>query len=194
LRSPYHAKDPEVLDYPEDWFEPLERDGKVWRGNRIFRGTPLEPSEVPHRFKTKTRADRLPDMFTVQAGFMVSDILRDKIEELEPGVHRFFDAEITAKGGEKPAKRYWLFQICNLVDAIDEEKSVLRIIEGTRTYIPTGMGQGVKAKIVIHKELVEGMCIWMDKRFTEFFMSDELFEFVRKNKLTRLESRNVIAE
>jgi len=194
LASPYHAKDPEVLDYPDDWFDVRERNGKFWRGNKIQIGTPLDPSEVPHRFKTATRADRLPDMFDMPAGFMVSDVLRDKIEELEPGVHRFFEAEITAKGGEKPAKRYWLFQICNLVNAIDGEKSVLSMIEKTDIYSRWGVGEGAEARIVLRKEAIEGMCIWMDERFSEFFMSDKLFEFIRKNKLTRLDSWEVFTE
>ena len=195
LRSPYHAKKPEALDLPDDWYEPMERRGRLWGGNRIFIGTPLDPSQVPHRFKTETRADRLPDMFDCLAGFMVSDVLRDKIEELEPGVHRFFDAEITCKGGEKPAKRYWLFQICNLVDAIDEEKSNLFTVKtGFKAYRRYGLGPGAEPRLVFRKEAIEGMCVWMDERFSDFFMSDELFEFIRKNKLTRLDSWEVFAE
>ena len=195
LRSPYIAKDGEVLDYPEDWSKPSERKGRVWRGNKIYRGAPLEPSEVPHRFKTATRADRLPDMFDIPAGPMVSDVLRDKIEELEPGVHRFFDADITCKGGEKPAKRYWLFQICNLVDAINEEKSILFTIgNGFKIFQRYGLGPNVEPKLVFHKEAINGMCIWMDERFSGFFMSDELVDFIRKNKLTRLETWEVFAE
>lgn len=195
IRSPYHAKDGEVLDYPENWFEPTERRGRLWRGNRIYRGAPLEPSEVPHRFKTKTRADRLPDMFAMPAGYMVSDVLRDRIEELEPGVHRFFDAEITAKGGEKPAKRFWLFQICNLVDAIDEEKSVLLTVgNGFKGYRRYGLGEGVEAKMVLRKEAIQGMSVWLDERYGAFFLSDELFEFIRKNRLTRLDSWEVFAK
>jgi len=195
LRSPYHAKDPEVLDYPDDWFEDTERHGRVWGGNRIFRGAPLDPSEVPHRFKTATRADRLPDMFDIPTGYMVSAVLRDKIEELEPGVHRFFDTEITCKGGEKPAKRYWLFQICNLVDAIDEEKSVRFVSEnGFKNYKRYGLGPGAEPKLVFRKEAIAGMCVWMDERFADFFMSDELVEFIRKNRLTRLETWEVFAD
>lgn len=195
LRSPYQAKDGEVLDYPEDWFEPTERRGRVWGGNRIFRGAPLDPSEVPHKFRTKTRADRLPDMFAVPAGYMVSDVLREKIEEQEPGVHRFFDTEITCKGGEKPAKRYWLLQICNLVDAIDEEKSVLYTIgNGYKIYQRYGLGPGAQPKLVFRKEAIAGMCVWMDERFEGFFMSDELVEFILKYKLTRLNTWEVFAE
>lgn len=195
LRSPYHAKDPEVLDYPDDWFEDNERNGRVWLGNRIQRGAPLDPSEVPHRFKTATRADRLPDMFDMPAGFMVSDVLRDRIEALEPGVHRFFDAEITAKGGEKPAKRYRLLQICNLVDAIDEEKSVLFVSgNGFKSYGRYGLGVDVEPKLVFRREAIAGMCVWMDERFHGFFMSDELVEFIRKNRLTRLDTWEVFAQ
>ena len=194
ISSPYHAKDAEVLDLPEDWREPTERLGKVWRGGKLFRGAPLDPSEVPHKFKTKTRADRLPDMFDCRAAFLVSDILRDKIEELEPGVHRFFDAEITCKGGEESAKRYWSFQICNVVDAIDEDKSVLSTLGETEMLSQWGVGEGLEARMVLRKEVIEGMCVWLDTRFAPFFMSDELFEFIRKNKLTRLDSWEVFAE
>lgn len=193
IASPYQAKEAKVLDLPEDWYEPTERLGKVWRGSRIFRGGPLDPSEVPHKFKTKTRADRLPDMFGMAVGYMVSDILRDKIEELEPGVHRFFDAEITCKGGEVSAKRYRMLQICNVVDAIDEDKSLLATLGRTEMLSP-GVGKGLEAKMVLRKEVIEGMCLWLDKRFAPFFMSDELFEFIRKNKLTRLDSWEVFAE
>ena len=133
-------------------------------------------------------------MFDCAAGFVVSAVLCDRIEELEPGVHRFFEANITCKGGEKSAKRYWLFQIRNLVNAIDGEKSVLRVSEVTGTYFSFGLGEGVKPEMVIHKEMVEGMCVWMDERFSDFFMLDELFEFIRKKRLTRLDSWEVFAE
>lgn len=194
LQSPYHPRNPKVLDYPEDWFGPKERKGKFYQGNKIYIGSPLDPESVPHRYSVGIPADRLPDMFDLPAGPMVSDILRDKIKELEPGVHRFFSAEITGKGGQKPAKRYWLFQICNLVNAIDDSKSTLYTDNEGRSYFRWGVAEGVEPNLVFHKDAIEGMCVWMDERFPGFCFSDELFEFVEERKLTKLDSWKVFAE
>lgn len=128
MRSPYIPSGLEILDKPPEWAQRFEHDGE-WILYKAMSGVPVDPAHAPSRFKVGVAAARLPDLFDIGAGLGVTDLVRDKIEELEPGVHQFLPAEITAKGGERPDRRYWLLHICNRVDAIDPERSALRFAE-----------------------------------------------------------------
>lgn len=145
---------------------------------------PVNPAHAPSRFRVEVAAARLPDFFALSSGFGVSDLVRDKIEELEPGVHQFLPAEITAKGGERPEKRYWVLHICNRVDAIDPDKSVLRYDERYNKFYPDIPG-GVRPRLVLKGDVIAGMCLWIDRLWSSgTFMSDALFDFLTEGKRT----------
>lgn len=180
-QSPY-ILDVEVLDQPPEWTERFEHEGE-WIMYRAMSGVPVSPEHAPSGFRVGIPAARLPDLFGLGPGLGVTDLIRDKIEELEPGVHQFLPAEITAKGGERPERRYWFLHICNRVDAIDPEKSVLRFAEGGGRFYADGIPGGATPRMVLREEAIAGMCLWKDRRWsTGFFMSDALFDFVTEGK------------
>ena len=181
LRSPYLPRGAHAFGVQAAWREPLIYKGE-WIFNKSMGGVPIDPAEAPSRFRVGIPAARLPDFFGLaEGGYCVSDLVRDKIEELEPGVHQFLPAAITAKGGEVPQQRYSLFHICNRVDAIDPEKSVLSYDEGLKTFDRSSRGLPPDAtpRMVLRKEAVAGMCAWVDRRWKYgYFMSDALAEFL----------------
>lgn len=183
MRSPY-ILDPEVLDQPPEWTERFTHDGERIH-IRAGSGVPVDPAFAPSRFRIELPAARLPDMFNLGIGGpCVTDLVRDKVEELEPGVHQFLPVEITAKGGECPEKRFWLLHICNRVDAIDPDRSVLRVDEKGRFHWDR-LPAGVQPRMVLRKEVIAGKCLWYDRRWLPggFFMSDELFDFLTEGKV-----------
>ena len=181
-RSPY-IPGAEVLDQPPEWTESFTHDGERihFRG---MSGVPVDPKHAPSRFKVGIAAARLPDLFALSSGFGASDLVRDKVEELEPGVHQFLPAEITAKGGERPKKRYWFLHICNRLDAIDPDRSVLRVDDKGRFHWDRIPG-GAKSRMVLRKEVIAGKCLWFDRRWLPrgIFMSNELFDFLTEGKV-----------
>lgn len=183
MRSPYIPSGLEILDKPPEWAQRFEHDGE-WILYKAMSGVPVDPAHAPSRFKVGVAAARLPDLFDIGAGLGVTDLVRDKIEELEPGVHQFLPAEITAKGGERPDRRYWLLHICNRVDAIDPERSALRFAERGGRFHYDNVPGGATPRMVLREEAIAGMCLWIDRRWggDGFFMSDALFDFVTEGK------------
>jgi hypothetical protein len=180
-RSPY-ILDVEVLDQPPEWTERFEHEGE-WIMYRSMSGVPVNPDHAPSRFRVGIPAARLPDLFGLGPSLGASDLVREKIEEMEPSVHQFLPAEITAKGGERPERRYWFLHICNRVDAIDPDKSALRYDERLEKFRTDNVPGGAKPRMVLRKEAIAGMCLWIERRWSGgFFISDELSDFLTDGK------------
>ncbi len=127
----------------------------------------------------------MPEIISLRFAFGVTDRFRQKVEDLEPGVHQFFEVEISAKGGEQPKHRYWFLNICNRVDAIDQELTTLPLVHDGLLYSTEGLSVGDDLGLVFRKEAVAGKCMWIDRRVIgTFFFSDELVAFVEENQLT----------
>lgn len=195
LQSPYIPKGLKILDERSEFHKSVRVDGENFSVDRAMSGLPWEPKVVPQQFSVEVAAADLPDFFSLRIGYGVTDIFRDKVEELEPDVHQFFPVEITAKGRESPVKRVWLLHICNRVDAIDPIKTSVPLGFGGLFYSTEGLSVGRELGFVLRKEAVAGKCMWVDCRYKsgEFF-SDELFAFVEQSRLTKLRSWHVCAE
>jgi len=158
-------------------------------------GVPLDPEIVPTRFELEISADQMPGLISLAVGWGANDTFRRKVEELEPGVHQFFRAEISTKSGDHPKAPYWVMNVCNRVDAIDSERSVMRPMFEGQKYSRDGLAAGVEAKLVLKNQEVLGMCMWVDRRYTGgLFFSDKLFDFVEETGLAELISWKVYAE
>ena len=191
-RSPYSPW-VDVPGYVTGTFsKPITVDGELIV-SVLNSGIPLDPEKVPHRYIVQAKAEALPEIFGLKFGYAVIDRFREKVEELEPTVHQFFDVEIMTKGGARPDKRYWLLQICNRVSSIDPEKTTLPLGPGDR-YVGTNIPSGQPMGMVLRKEAIAGKRMWFDRKFMGRFFSDELFDFVRVNKMTRFDAWKIEAE
>ena len=59
--------------------------------------------------------------------YVVSEAFRDLIVDLEPGAHQFADLEVLRRDGSPHPKRFFQINILNRVDAIDADKSDVKI-------------------------------------------------------------------
>lgn len=158
-------------------------------------GIPLNPKIVPRRFEIEISVKQMPDLISLALSWGVTDVFRDKVEELEAGVHQFFPVEIWARGGEQPTRNYWLMNVCNRVDAINAKESVLRSTHDGRFFDRHGLGENEVAKLVFHKSIIAGMSMWVDRRYPDtIFFCDELFAFVMDNEMAKLKFWKVYME
>ena len=119
------------FDYPKgyDW-TPLDSISKDvhWsirvRSNWAYSGQTLNPDDFPTYMKFRTPEKVVQDIYSDQASFLVvSQRVKDKIEELEPGVHQFIPRQLLQKDGTEPWGPYFTFHIRSLIFSIDVEKS-----------------------------------------------------------------------
>jgi len=192
-QSPYIPSGLTAIGYTHGTFSKPFKYDEEWISSVLNSGTPMDPEMVPRRHAVDVKAEALPDIFSLGFGYGVTDRVREKVEELEPGVHQFFDIELTTKGGRRPKKRHWLLHICNRLDAIDPEKTTLPLAPGGLEYSVAAYTVGEPIDMVLRKEAIEGKCMWIDRKFMEHFLSDELFDFVEKNGLTKFYSTKVEA-
>lgn len=115
----------------------------------------------------------------------VSQSIRDFIETIEPGVHQFIPVEVTFSNGEAPTEKYYLANICNLVDAVDKANSRMKKSSYGSKFIVTGSSN---AKVVLNKSAINEMALWIDSSITGMnFMSDDLYEKLQSEKCTRFD-------
>lgn len=192
-QSPFVPSPIDIPDYtPGTLSKPITVNGERIV-SMINSGTPLDPAIVPKRFSVGVVAKSLPDIFSLKLGLGVTKTFREKVEELEPGIHQFFSIALRDKSGEVLEERYWLLNICNRVDAVDLAKS---------EQPPTGKSYDShivrthgEVKIVLRNELISGKCMWIDRRVGfAYFFSDELMDFVEANNLTKFRSWKVCAD
>lgn len=194
LMAPYFPKEVKNIDQ-----ERLDKKPSLTAG-RLLGGRRKNPDNVPRAFYVSTRRQTLPGMFQCwPIADAVSEQLRNKIEELEPGVHQFFPIELELLKGERPDQPYYLLNIMNVIDAIDPEKSVSDSIHSPYSFGTSHFWNRPESKrntrIVLYKNVIAGMCIWNDvNSYGDIFMSDELYDFIKKNKLTRLDAHPATAE
>lgn len=64
-----------------------------------------------------------PDYIQVHLVRMVSDLFRDLIESVEPGVHQFVSVNAVSRAKKPYEKRYFWFNCCQRVFALDVERN-----------------------------------------------------------------------
>jgi hypothetical protein len=160
----------------------MQVDGMLVRGMSIkhclmFNSPVRVPSELmpamPTRITINPREGYLPDFGTGPWGglFLVSQNFVDIVEWLEPGVHQFlqiretFDVE-----GRQLEKRYYLMNILRVVNAVDVERSSVRITRKDHFLTLPGRTKKVTTEImgflpgkrvlVFRKGVIEGLHLW----------------------------------
>ena len=87
----------------------------------------VPPRELfPDSGRISGRAKHPPHIIGMWMFPGVSQIVRDLIEEFEPGVHQFVEVPVTLKSGDPTPHRYSALNILNIVDNyVDFEKTEL---------------------------------------------------------------------
>lgn len=132
----------------------------------------------------------IPDIIGWGNGpYLLSNLLRDRIEELESGLHSFIPIHVVGKNKNK--KDYGTFYLLYLTQALDA-------IIPEETNFHEGFGlEAAKASVyslnswrgpyVLNRSLIEGYHLWRGagpgNRWSDYYCSDELGEFIKEQKL-----------
>lgn len=181
-RTPRYAPMFEWVSEPNDDF-----------GWHLGRGVRLTPDELPTHARLSTPFKTLPDFVRLPRAWGVTDAFRDKVEELEPGVHQFFPVTLLdPKGVPIEGARYSILNILNVVPAMDTELTRGNWIEpispsAERIFEFAG---GVNFHMVLRREVAGSLHLWRDalRPRSGVFFSDALGDWVKREKLKKLDT------
>jgi hypothetical protein len=148
---------------------------------------PYGPEHFPRAVRL-TRGRGLNDFAGyTQGGPSVSARLKDLIEKIEPGVHRFFPVEVQGKDGSPYGRPYWYFVVMQVIDAIRPGGGVAstsdRPMDGRHSW--TLSGPRDRDHLAVNKEVIAGRATWRDIRLPGgSFISDALLEGMRAQNMT----------
>ncbi|MBL0375289.1 hypothetical protein JJB09_25060 [Rhizobium sp. KVB221] len=151
-------------------------------GNRL-----LPPEETPQHLLLRRPGKRPRDLFVTHGGAMViSQSLRDLIEEMDPSCHQFLPLSIDNL--QDGSAWYILNVYANQDSIIDEKSEVSRNIwsKGNESMkIPSlGFGSG-PLSVTFKKSLMGGFNIWREERYVGYlFVSDGFEAALRQRGLT----------
>ncbi len=117
--------------------------------NELYEGEAVQnPENLPRTIRWKKRG-KLKDCVSFIGHLVLSTRARDMIEELEPGVHDFFEIKMEhIKSGEIWPEPFWLLHVRNKFDSIDEEHT-----------------HSQRSQFAFRKEAVRNIHLWRDSRF-----------------------------
>ena len=160
-------------------------------------GRPIEDTNVP------TLAGRVGaglnvypqlDFHTMSGSALVSEAVRDLIEELEPYTHQFFPIEVTMGKTDVPYGMYFKLMPCNRLDTMDRDNS-FPINE--RGFYKCGFGKNATDKLQLDSDAIGSHHLWQEKYVTiggGMWMSDTLVEAIRDAGLTGILIHEPISE
>ena len=198
-------------DIPKPAIIPLDGDTKLLRlkdptpdgGTLITKfgsthvGRPIEDTGVP------TRARRVGaglnvypqlDFHTMSGSALVSEAVRDLIEELEPNTHQFFPIEVTMGKTDVPYGMYFKLMPCNRLDTMDRDNSFPL---NARGFYKGGFGKNATGKLQLKCDAIGPHHLWQEKFVTiggGMWMSDTLVEAIRDAGLTGILIHEPISE
>jgi hypothetical protein len=114
--------------------------------------------------------------------------LRDKIEELEPGLHVFIPLEVySAKKRHKDREIRHLLYLTQAVDAVALEGTKFRHGFGEQAAKTSGFNLYREGPCVLKRSAVEGRHLWRGAgpggRWADYFCSDELGQFIYEQNI-----------
>jgi len=161
------------------------------------RGKKISQEQVERYIPKKAFMNKSKKTFSAFSSirFFISytEEFKEKIEELEPGVHQFFPIEIYRKDGSLLERPVYLMNICTQLDSLMVEKSEkLQRITMPPNVVDPELYTIIPniSTIVLNGDIIKGHHIWMEKHISgmnRYFYSDKLVAFVKKQKLHGME-------
>lgn len=164
----------------------LRREQKLWlvQGLTLTSGIPFPVPDFVPKLRLQKHLKGKADFIQGGGYLTISDRVVEAIEDLEPGVHRYWPVDIFNKDGSL-AGRWWFLNICNRLDTLDQEKSKVRQVNSpSKPLVPDFI---VLTKdqphpngpelLVCRQEVVKNHAIWCEYRLqNSTFISDALKE------------------
>jgi hypothetical protein len=88
-------------------------------------GWPVDPTGLPDELEVSGFSGTLVDMFRYGEFWIVTDSVRDIIEDLEPGLHQLHSVLVRSRRGIDLG-RHWIVHWLGSLDVIDEVNSTYR--------------------------------------------------------------------
>jgi hypothetical protein len=150
----------------------------------IAAGCLAEGQSPPRVLRVRDSSD-IPDIIGWSTGpWIVSPQIRDELARLEDR-HEFLDIDILKKNGSPSLRHYFLILTTQSLEAI-----VYNETEFTDGFGVTGAEASYytlkdPGKCVLNAKIIAGHHLWrgVGKMFYQYFCSDELGDFILKNKL-----------
>lgn len=93
-------------------------------------GYPIDPNAMPTAVAWGSKNKPMPDVYRCENINIVSERIRDVIEDFEPGIHQFIPVELyRPKAKEAFARHYWMI-ICRRVDSVNARLTTTPRLEG----------------------------------------------------------------
>jgi len=135
-------------------------DGTRVRAESKYQGLPVDMTHMPTRIRWGGGKRQLLDLSMTASTFLVSQKMRDVIEQLEPNVHQFAAVELIWMQDDSHAANYFWFYPCNRIDSLDREHTTYEFNE------KIGRWRHVDGKNpVVNLAQVGNAHIWIDSRW-----------------------------
>ena len=182
-----------------DWYKPIAQ--KLYSQNKdrdradplYLRGGPTDEYPWGHGIAfpdppaplsakiTKLPGGVLPD-FIRHVG-CVSERVKNKIEEIEPGIHQFFPVDVVLPDGSGVAGRYWRFCNMNLLDTLVLEKSEHMYAkypnqEKFPNYFRYEHNANGPPVLALSKSVMGDKAVWLDYKLHKDFFSDQFADWL----------------
>ena len=155
--------------------------------------TPEQKARIPRILRVRpAQAEHIPDILaTGEIGpWIVSQRLRDKIEELEPDIHEFIPVSVRRDDDSRDHGIYHLILLTQSVDAVVAERTKFQEGYGKEAAALSGdLLDSADPDITLKETATAGHHLWRagvlyEPMWMHYFCSDELARFVMENKLT----------
>jgi hypothetical protein len=166
----------------------LPKDNPLWdvQPVEMINGYDV-PEFEPRVVSVKSRAIPLPDVISTGHGWLLSNNVRDEIERIEPGRHRFLPTVLEFDTGEREIDRWSFLIIRGRVDcvALDASTDVYKRVYDPALpdffrYLSNWDSTTVCA---VYRSCVAGRAIWYDYRIDVRFISDEFADFIQRENI-----------
>ncbi len=173
----FHNADLSLRDYSMKSVRFLDPDSvdpvaKVTMSEPLRKGYPIDPETVPKVVCWRSGNRHMPDVVNcAAASLLVSQKVRDIIEQFEPGVHQLLPVAVyrpkaIKENGEPFARYYWLV-ITQRIDSVDPVHTTYERSGGIRSDGSTWVGgwqlaDGGGRKVVFSKAAIQERHMWID--------------------------------
>jgi len=156
--------------------EMRDATGLYWK-HQYNIGYPVSAENVPTIWRWSSTVS-VPDYYEPHGFPCVSSVIKELVEEIEPGVHQFFPLRVEGREG-RPLTNRFLWVLCNRIASVDRNKTNLTLYKGHiwRSEYKVG-NQRVKidnSVLFFSNEISSGFHFWRDKEISRspIFLSDD---------------------
>lgn len=108
--------------FQADFLHPEEAD-RVSRITyaKMTTGYAMNPDDMAKKVRWESKSRAVPDVAKCYGTLLISERVRDIMEQFEPGVHQFLPVDLYRPKADEPFARYYWLIITQRIDSVDAE-------------------------------------------------------------------------